>query len=336
MTPAISTAERRGLSSFSLPHTRVGADGLRYDMEQIGRFSLSDGVQISCGRGCDCGTDKGGRHLERRRVWLLLAIALGVLLNPLNSSMISVAIARFQHAFQLSFAAVSWIISTYYLASAIAQPVMGRVADLVGHKKMFLLGLAVVALSSLTAPLAPSFAWLIGFRLIQAVGSSVLYPAGMAIVRHRVRDGQAQALAFLAVFSSGAAAFGPTIGGLLLHWHDWPAIFIINIPIIIVGFILALWALPKDAPRRTVADIAPVDGAAAATPSDAGRNTLERSRTEGDAATDSHTTAKWQHLLGNLDIPGILLFALAVIWAPHVPAVAARPNRGVGGGKWHP
>ncbi|WP_026961335.1 MFS transporter [Alicyclobacillus herbarius] len=183
----------------------------------------------------------------RRPVWLmLLSIALGVLLNPLNSSMISVAIARFQLVFHLGFDTVSWLISTYYLASAIAQPMMGRLADLLGHKRMFLIGLGLVALSSVTAPFSPSFAWLIVFRLIQAVGSSVLYPAGMAMVRHQVQEGQAKALAFLAVFSSGAAAFGPTIGGVLLHWRDWPAIFTVNIPIIAIAFVLALWVLPRD------------------------------------------------------------------------------------------
>ncbi|WP_067932294.1 MFS transporter [Alicyclobacillus kakegawensis] len=212
----------------------------------------------------------------QRPVWLLLAIALGVLLNPLNSSLISVAIARFQDVFGLSFAAVSWLISSYYLASAIAQPVMGKVADLFGHKRLFLIGLGLVALSSVIAPFSPSFAWLVVFRLIQAVGSSVLYPAGMAIVRHRVSDGQAKALAFLAVFSSGAAAFGPTIGGVLLHSFDWPAIFIINLPIIAAGFCLALWALPRD-PRR---------------PSQA---------------------ADVRSLLTALDFPGILLFALSIV-----------------------
>ncbi|WP_067922656.1 MFS transporter [Alicyclobacillus shizuokensis] len=215
----------------------------------------------------------------QRPVWLLLAIALGMLLNPLNSSMISVAIARFQHVFGLSFATVSWLISSYYLASAIAQPVMGKVADLFGHKRLFLIGLGLVALSSVTAPFSPSFAWLVVFRLIQAVGSSVLFPAGMAIVRHQVSDRQAKALAFLAVFSSGAAAFGPTIGGVLLHSFDWPAIFTINLPIIAAAFCLALWALPRDPRRWSQA----ADG-------------------EGPRS-----------VLGVLDFPGILLFALTIV-----------------------
>lgn len=192
-------------------------------------------TQLSSGKGI-----KSGKLL-------LAAISLGILLNPLNSSMISVAMARLQHAFHLGFSTASWLISTYYLASAITQPVMGKLSDLFGQKKVFLGGMVLVVVSSTTAPLSPSFAWLIIFRLIQAVGSSAIYPAGMAIVRKHFNEGKARALAVVAVFSSTAAAFGPSIGGFLLNWGDWPAIFLINFPIIVIGFFLALWVLPKDA-----------------------------------------------------------------------------------------
>ncbi|GMA49795.1 putative MFS-type transporter YwoD [Alicyclobacillus contaminans] len=191
------------------------------------------------------------QHPIRHRRWLLIAIALGVLLNPLNSSMISVALNRLEHAFQLNFTSASWLISTYYLASAIAQPVMGKLADTFGRKRVFLAGLLLVAVSSASAPFAPSFTWLIVLRLIQSFGSGAIYPAGMGIVRKYITDGQAQSLAFLAVFSSGAAAFGPSIGGLLMHWGDWPTIFWINFPFILGSFTLGVCMLPNDGRRGT-------------------------------------------------------------------------------------
>jgi len=184
--------------------------------------------------------------VQKRRNWILITIALGILLNPLNSSMISVAIARLQQVFSLNFADASWLISSYYLASAIAQPVMGKVADRIGRKRVFIAGLLVVIVSSLTAPFSPTFTWLIVFRLIQSIGSGALYPAGMAIVRQWISDRQARALAFLAVFSSGAAAFGPAIGGFLMHFGNWPALFVINLPIITVCVIMAIFLLPPD------------------------------------------------------------------------------------------
>jgi hypothetical protein len=81
--------------------------------------------------------------INQRRYLFLVTIALGVLLNPLNSSMISVALTRLQHVFHLNFTSVSWLISTYYLASAIAQPVMGKIADTLGRKRVFLAGLVL-------------------------------------------------------------------------------------------------------------------------------------------------------------------------------------------------
>ncbi|MHB1629188.1 MAG: MFS transporter [Bacilli bacterium] len=211
-----------------------------------------------------------------RRGWFLAAVALGTLLNPLNTSMIAVALARLQTVYHLDFTAVSWIVSTFYLASAVAQPAWGKVADLYGRKTVFLVGLVVVAVASIAAPFAPSFGWLIGFRILQSVGSSAIYPAGMALVRHHITDRQAQALAVLSVFSSASAGFGPVIGGLLIHFWNWPAIFVVNIPFIAGAFVLALWVLPADA-----------------------RSTAGR--------------PSWRQVFTALDVPGIALFTVAVM-----------------------
>lgn len=182
-----------------------------------------------------------------KRPWLLIVtIALGVLLNPLNSSMIAVALTRFQQDFHLSFANVSWLISTYYLASAVSQPIMGKMSDMFGPKRLFLIGLVLIAVASIVAPFSPGFIWLVSFRIIQAIGSSTLFPSGMSMIRKSITERQARALALLAVFSSTSAAFGPSIGGLLIHYWDWQAIFLVNFPFIITSFLLGVWMLPKD------------------------------------------------------------------------------------------
>ncbi|MDG0814051.1 MFS transporter [Cohnella rhizosphaerae] len=146
---------------------------------------------------------------------LLIAVGLGVLLNPLNSSMIAVAIARLQQVYELDYTEVSWIIFSFYLASAIAQPVMGKVSDLFGRRKIFLAGLVVSFFSSMLAPLSPGFGWLIASRVAQSIGTSMLVAVGMAIVRIHVTEKQASALSVLSVFLSGAAAIGPFAGGRL-------------------------------------------------------------------------------------------------------------------------
>ena len=180
-----------------------------------------------------------------RKSWLLvLTVGLGTLLNPLNSSMIAVALTRLEQEYRLTFADASWLISAFYLASASAQPVMGKLSDMFGAKRLFLAGLVLVAGASALAPFAPNFWTLVAFRALQAIGSSTLFPSGMSIVRASITEGQARALSILAVFSSVSAAFGPSIGGFLIEYWDWQAIFLVNLPFIVAAFALAVFILP--------------------------------------------------------------------------------------------
>lgn len=197
-------------------------------------------------------TEEGGIYvMNARNIWLMISVGLGIMLNPLNSSMISIAIARLQQEFSLDVTAVSWIIFSFYIASAVAQPVMGKCSDLYGRRKIFLIGLVVVFVSSMLAPLSPDFSWLIVFRIIQSVGTSMMVAVGMAIVRIHVTEKQAAALSILAMFLSGAAAVGPFIGGLLIHWWDWQSIFLVNIPLVIASFIFAWKTIPKEAALKS-------------------------------------------------------------------------------------
>jgi MFS family permease len=183
------------------------------------------------------------------RLWFLTAAASGVMLNPLNSSMISLALNRIQYDFQLSFSTVSWLISSFYLSSVVAQPIMGKIGDYFGKKFIFMSGLALVLVSALGAPFAPTFFLLLLMRLFQSVGSSAIYPAAMSLIRGHIRERQASALAVISVFTSATAALGPTIGGLLVGLGDWPAIFIVNFPIVVISFILGLVFFPRDAKK---------------------------------------------------------------------------------------
>ncbi|WP_374966485.1 MFS transporter [Lysinibacillus sp. RS5] len=210
--------------------------------------------------------------------WLMISVGLGILLNPLNSSMISVAIARLQHVYRIDFTAVSWIVFSFYIASAIAQPVMGKASDLFGRRKIFLAGLVVSLISSILAPFSPNFGWLIVSRIVQSIGTSMLIAVGTAIVRIHITEKQADALAGLSIFLSGAAAIGPFAGGVLIQWWDWQAIFIVNIPFVVASFLLAWKMIPNDEPIASVS-----------------------------------RDMSLRKLLGVIDVSGILLFAVGLI-----------------------
>ncbi len=212
----------------------------------------------------------GNKHA---RTWFLIAAASGTMLNPLNSSMISLALHRIQTEFQLSFTTVSWLISSFYLSSAVVQPVLGKIGDHFGRKKVFLLGLLIVAASSFGALLSTTFILLLVMRLFLSVGSSSIYPSALSMVREHIKDNQASALAAISVVTSAAAALGPTIGGALIDWGDWPAIFTVNFPIVFISICLGWFFLPAD-PR--------------------------------------HEKEPFAAILSKLDLPGILLFAFGM------------------------
>ena len=190
------------------------------------------------------------KNWRKSRGLFLLSVATGAMLNPLNSSMIALAIPNIQKDFDLSYLTVSWLITSFYLASAVTQPIAGKLGDLIGRRKMFLGGLVLVAISAMGAPLAPAFAILIIMRLFQAVGSGTIYPAGIGMVRDHIHERQGAALGFISLTMSAMAALGPTIGGFLIAWRDWPAIFLVNIPVLLVCFLLGWFVLPKDETRK--------------------------------------------------------------------------------------
>lgn len=183
-----------------------------------------------------------------RRV--VLAIVLGTLLNPLNSSMIAVALVELHRDFKVDLGTSTWLISGFYIAGAIGQPLMGRLADLLGPRRVFLTGVAVAGLVALAAPLSPNFGTLIAARVVQAFATSTAYPSGLGMIRAAAGGGRipAQALAMMSVAASVSAALGPTIGGFVLSIGGWQGIFLVNVPITALGVVLGLRWLPAPPP----------------------------------------------------------------------------------------
>ena len=184
--------------------------------------------------------------LGRNEKFIILAVSLGVVLNPLNTTMITVALPAIQKDFQLSSTNVSWLIASYFIISAIFTPLIGKLSDIYGRKLLFLIGLVLVVVSSILAPLSPNITVLLLMRGIQAIGTSALFPAGVGIIRNTIQHNQNRVIGTLAVFATTSAAFGPTIGGMLIQFGGWPIIFYVNLPILAIGIGLTFMFIPKD------------------------------------------------------------------------------------------
>ncbi|MGW0804371.1 MFS transporter [Nonomuraea sp. NPDC002799] len=177
------------------------------------------------------------------------AVALGTLFNPLNSSMIAVALAHIEAEFHVGIAAVTWLAAGFYLTGMLVPPLMGTLADRFGPRRVFCAGLVTMAVTGVLAALAPSYPVLLVVRLLQAFGSCATMPAGMAIVQAAMpgEDGRPppKVIAGISMVLTASAATGPVLGGLLVSLWGWRAIFLVNLPLAAVAFVVALRWLPK-------------------------------------------------------------------------------------------
>jgi MFS family permease len=181
------------------------------------------------------------------------ALSLGTALNPLNSSMIAVALVVLREDFGLDVATVTWVITAFYLTSAAGQPLMGRLADRFGPRRLFLFGMAVVAVASALAPFAPNFALLCVARALMALGTATAYPSAVVMVGALARQAKmkySRPLGRIQMANASAAAVGPVVGGLLVSLVGWQALFLVNVPLALAALILVRRYAPADEDRE--------------------------------------------------------------------------------------
>ena len=194
----------------------------------------------------------GGHALKLRRDEtpseraILLTVVLGTMLVPLNSTMLAVALPRVIRDFHASISSAGWLVTGYLIAMASLQPVAGRLGDRIGRRPLVLGGLALFAAASLAAALAPNLQLLILFRIQQAVAGALVFPNGIALLREFAPPGKlAGRLGLVGATLPLAAAAGPLVGGALLALGGWRAIFLLNLPLLVVPLVLGWRVIPE-------------------------------------------------------------------------------------------
>ncbi|MET8858210.1 MFS transporter [Streptomyces sp. NPDC004579] len=204
---------------------------------------------------------------------LIAPMVLGTVLNPVNSSMIAVALVPIGRALGASPADTAWLVSGLYLATAVGQPVIGRLVDLYGPRRLYLVGTAMVGVAGLLGALSPNLGALVAARVLLGLGTSAAYPAAMHLTRGEAeRTGQsspAGVLTALAVSAQTVAVVGPTLGGLLIGVGGWRTIFLVNVPLSLACLVLGTLRLPKAAKPAT-ARPADAEASGASAPSASG------------------------------------------------------------------
>ncbi|MFA5926241.1 MAG: MFS transporter [Parcubacteria group bacterium] len=175
--------------------------------------------------------------------WLiLLTVIVGTFLGRLDQTIVNLALPKIIDDFGITVTAAGWIATAYILANAIFVPIWGKLGDTIGRKKVYVLGFSIFILGSVLAGLAWNLSSMIAFRIIQAIAGSADYPTAMAIIAVTFREGKerAQALGIWSSSFAAAAVFGPLIGGPLIDNFGWRSVFLINLPVGIVGLFMAM------------------------------------------------------------------------------------------------
>ncbi|MBV9716788.1 MAG: MFS transporter [Solirubrobacterales bacterium] len=190
---------------------------------------------------------------------VLAAMVFAVAMLFIDQTIVALAVPRLQHDVHVSPTESQWIINGYLLALSAFFALGGRVADLLGHRRMVVIGVVAFAVSSALCGATPkgsvAAAWLILFRVVQGASAAFLFPAALAIVVDTFAVAErGRALALFFSITGGLTAIGPIAGGYLTQW-TWRSIFWINVPVAIVALVLIYASKPAQRPQHTPLDV---------------------------------------------------------------------------------
>jgi EmrB/QacA subfamily drug resistance transporter len=188
----------------------------------------------------------------RRRMLVLVICTMSLLIVGLDVTIVNVALPTIQTNLHARIDGLQWVIDAYSIVLASLLMLSGSTADRVGRKRTFQVGLVTFSLGSLLCSLAPNLTALIVFRMLQAIGGSMLNPVAMSIIRNVFTDPKERARAigvWGAVFGV-SMALGPVVGGLLTDTWGWRAIFWVNVPIGMAAVVLTQLFVPESKAQR--------------------------------------------------------------------------------------
>ena len=186
--------------------------------------------------------------------WALVSLSLSMLLSSLDTSIANVALPTLAQTFTASFQEVQWVVLSYLLVITTLIVSVGRLGDLVGRRRLLLAGIILFTGASALCGGAPTLWLLIAGRAVQGLGGAIMMALTMAMVGETVPKGKTgSAMGLLGTMSAVGTALGPSLGGVLIAGFGWRAIFLVNVPLGILTFLLARRSLPADSRKPKTA-----------------------------------------------------------------------------------
>jgi EmrB/QacA subfamily drug resistance transporter len=180
---------------------------------------------------------------ENRRWWTLAAMCFALFMVMLDNTVVNVALPSIQRSFDASLSSLEWTINAYSLSFAVLLVTGGRLGDIFGRRRVFLIGVVVFAAASATIGFAPTEGWLVASRALQGVGAALMMPGTLSIITNTFPPAErGKAIGTWAGVSAIALALGPLLGGWLTEDVSWRAIFFINVPVAAIAVAVTLFA----------------------------------------------------------------------------------------------
>src|SRR3954464_1747035 len=192
---------------------------------------------------------------RQRRLGVLAICCMSIFVVSLDNTIVNVALPSIRSELGASVSQLQWTVDAYTVVLASLLVLSGSVADRIGRARVFQCGLVLFTVGSVLCSAAPSAAWLIVFRMVQAIGGSMLNPVAMSIIRNTFTDERerAQAIGVWGAVVGLSMALGPVVGGGLIGLAGWPAIFWANAPVGVLAVVLVHRFVPESrapSPRR--------------------------------------------------------------------------------------
>jgi EmrB/QacA subfamily drug resistance transporter len=190
----------------------------------------------------------GQADLTRRRRLLVLSICcMSLFIVGIDATIVNVALPSIQHDLHASVSGLQWTVDAYTIVVASFLMLSGSTADRVGRRRTFQTGLALFTVGSLLCSLAPGLGWLVGFRMLQALGGSMLNPVAMSIITNTFTEPaeRARAIGIWGSVFGASLALGPVVGGALVASVGWRGIFWVNIPVGVAAIVLTALFVPE-------------------------------------------------------------------------------------------
>jgi EmrB/QacA subfamily drug resistance transporter len=177
---------------------------------------------------------------ELRKWWTLVAVAFGLFMIMLDNTVVNVALPSIREDLGISISELEWVVNGYALTFGVLLLSGGKLADMLGRRRIFIVGLVIFTASSFFCGFASSASVLIGARVVQGVGAALMNPATLSIITATFPARQrGTAIGIWAGVSAMALAFGPLVGGAITEHINWSWVFYINVPIGIVAIVAA-------------------------------------------------------------------------------------------------